>query len=37
MINRKQFQGIKPPVERSEDNFDPGTILHLVSHIEYSR
>ena len=34
---RKKYQGIKPPVSRSEDNFDPGTIYHVVNNVDYSR
>ncbi|XP_059351358.1 angiotensin-converting enzyme-like [Daphnia carinata] len=34
---RKKYQGVKPPVQRSEENFDPGTIYHVASHVDYHR
>lgn len=37
MTQRKRYQGVKPPVLRTEENFDPGTIYHVVSHVDYSR
>ncbi|KAK4008522.1 hypothetical protein OUZ56_013657 [Daphnia magna] len=34
---RNKYQGVKPPIQRSEENFDPGTIYHVASHVDYSR
>jgi len=34
---RKKYQGIKPPVERTEDDFDPGTKMHIVADVSYIR
>ncbi|OAD56126.1 Angiotensin-converting enzyme, partial [Eufriesea mexicana] len=31
------FQGIEPPVDRSEDDFDPGAKYHIVANVEYIR
>ena len=31
------FQGIEPPVDRSEDDFDPGAKYHIVADVEYIR
>ncbi|XP_057337121.1 angiotensin-converting enzyme-like [Microplitis mediator] len=33
----EEFQGIVPPVERSEDDFDPGAKYHIVASVEYIR
>ncbi|XP_052805713.1 angiotensin-converting enzyme-like [Mya arenaria] len=34
---RCQYQGISPPVERSEDDFDPGAKYHIASNTPYIR
>ncbi|KOC59071.1 Angiotensin-converting enzyme, partial [Habropoda laboriosa] len=31
------FQGIEPPVDRSEDDFDPGAKYHIIADVEYIR
>ncbi|XP_066139070.1 angiotensin-converting enzyme isoform X1 [Euwallacea fornicatus] len=36
-ILREQYQGIKPPVLRSEINFDPGSKYHIPANIPYMR
>ncbi|KAL1491740.1 hypothetical protein ABEB36_012291 [Hypothenemus hampei] len=36
-ILREQYQGIKPPVLRSEINFDPGSKYHVPANIPYIR
>jgi len=32
-----EYQGIQPPVNRSEDNFDPGSKYHIVAGVPYIR
>lgn len=32
-----EYQGIIPPVERSSDDFDPGSKYHIVASVEYIR
>jgi peptidyl-dipeptidase A len=34
---RRQYQGIAPPVERSEANFDPGSKFHVPANVSYTR
>jgi peptidyl-dipeptidase A len=34
---RAQYQGIAPPVGRSETNFDPGAKYHIPSNVPYTR
>ena len=34
---RQELQGIKPPVERSEDDFDPGSKYHIPANVPYIR
>jgi peptidyl-dipeptidase A len=34
---RTQYQGIAPPVERSEDDFDPGAKYHIPGNTPYTR
>ena len=34
---RTKYQGIKPPVERSEKNFDPGCKYHIPANTPYIR
>ena len=34
---RMKYQGIKPPVPRSEDDFDPGAKFHIPSDVPYLR
>ena len=34
---RTEYQGIVPPVERSEDNFDPGAKYHVPANVSYTR
>ncbi|KAF7271170.1 hypothetical protein GWI33_015938 [Rhynchophorus ferrugineus] len=36
-ILREQFQGVKPPVLRSEIDFDPGSKYHIPANIPYLR
>ncbi|KAH0568973.1 hypothetical protein KQX54_021672 [Cotesia glomerata] len=33
----EEFQGIVPPVKRTEDDFDPGAKYHIVASVEYIR
>ncbi|XP_043579118.1 angiotensin-converting enzyme-like [Bombus pyrosoma] len=33
----EDFQGIEPPVDRSEDDFDPGAKYHIIADVEYLR
>ncbi|XP_045467090.1 angiotensin-converting enzyme-like [Harmonia axyridis] len=32
---RKQYQKLKPPVERSENDFDPGAKFHVAGDVQY--
>jgi peptidyl-dipeptidase A len=34
---RKKYQGVAPPVERSEANFDPGAKYHVPGNVPYAR
>ncbi len=34
---RLKYQGIEPPVERSEANFDPGSKYHVPGNVSYTR
>ena len=34
---REQYMGVKPPVLRSEDDFDPGSKYHIPANIPYIR
>ncbi len=34
---RLKYQGIEPPVERSEANFDPGAKYHVPGNVSYTR
>ncbi len=34
---RKQYQGVAPPVERSEADFDPGAKYHVPANVPYTR
>ena len=34
---REQYQGVAPPVARSEANFDPGAKYHIASNVPYAR
>ena len=34
---RKEYQGIKPPSPRSEENFDAGAKYHFPANVEYLR
>ena len=34
---RQQYQGIRPPVARSEDDFDPGAKYHVPANTPYTR
>jgi peptidyl-dipeptidase A len=34
---RKEYQGIVPPVERTEEDFDPGAKFHIPGHVPYTR
>ncbi|XP_066583828.1 angiotensin-converting enzyme-like [Prorops nasuta] len=33
----EHFQGIEPPVDRSEEDFDPGSKFHVIADAEYIR
>ncbi|XP_032689502.1 angiotensin-converting enzyme-like [Odontomachus brunneus] len=33
----EEYQGIEPPVDRSEEDFDPGSKYHVVADVEYIR
>lgn len=34
---RTQYQGIRPPVDRSADYFDPGSKYHIPNNVSYTR
>ena len=34
---REELQGLKPPVDRSELDFDPGAKYHIPANVEYIR
>ena len=34
---REKYQGLKPPTERSEADFDPGAKYHVASNVSYTR
>ena len=34
---REQYQGVAPPVDRSEADFDPGAKYHVAANVPYSR
>src|SRR5690606_10378239 len=34
---REQYQGIHPPVARSEEDFDPGAKFHIPANVPYMR
>ena len=34
---RREYQGIQPPVVRSEDDFDPGAKYHVPANVPYTR
>ncbi len=34
---RAEYQGVRPPVDRSSDDFDPGGKYHIANHVEYTR
>ena len=34
---RRKYQGIAPPGERSENDFDPGAKFHVAANVPYSR
>jgi peptidyl-dipeptidase A len=34
---RMRYQGIKPPVARTEDDFDPGAKYHIPANVPYTR
>lgn len=33
----QEFQGLEPPVDRSEEDFDPGAKYHIIADVEYLR
>lgn len=37
MVYRERLSGIKPPVLRSETDFDPGAKYHVPANIPYIR
>ena len=34
---REKYQGVRPPVARSEDDFDPGAKYHVAASVPYTR
>jgi peptidyl-dipeptidase A len=34
---REQYQGVSPPLARSEDDFDPGAKYHVAGNVSYTR
>jgi len=34
---REKYQGIEPPVDRTEEDFDPGAKFHVVASVPYIR
>jgi peptidyl-dipeptidase A len=34
---REQYQGVSPPLTRSEDDFDPGAKYHVAGNVSYTR
>jgi peptidyl-dipeptidase A len=34
---REKYQGVRPPVERSEEHFDPGAKYHVANNVPYTR
>lgn len=34
---RQEYQGLEPPVDRSEDDFDPAAKYHVVADVPYIR
>jgi peptidyl-dipeptidase A len=34
---RTEYQGIRPPVERTADHFDPGSKYHIPNNVSYTR
>lgn len=34
---RREYQGVEPPVERSEHHFDPGAKYHVAGNVPYAR
>ncbi|XP_026677701.1 vacuolar protein sorting-associated protein 13 [Diaphorina citri] len=34
---REEYQGVQPPMPRSEDDFDPGSKYHIPNNVEYLR
>ncbi len=34
---RAQYQGVRPPLPRSEANFDPGAKYHVAANVPYTR
>lgn len=33
----EEYQGIEPPVDRTEEDFDPGSKYHIIADVEYIR
>lgn len=33
----EEYQGIEPPMDRSEEDFDPGSKYHIIADVEYIR
>lgn len=34
---REKYQGVEPPLDRSEEDFDPGAKYHIISDVPYLR
>jgi peptidyl-dipeptidase A len=37
MFSRENYQGIEPPVHRTEEDFDPGAKFHVAASVPYIR
>lgn len=37
MLCRMKYQGLCPPVARTEDDFDPGAKFHIPANVPYVR
>lgn len=34
---RQEFQGLEPPIKRTEADFDPGAKYHIAAYVPYAR
>lgn len=37
MLFRVEMQGVKPPVARTEEDFDPGAVYHVAADVTFVR